>query len=63
MLDTNLICKAIALEPDHATNNKFRFESVDVKAETLEEQQRELKNWQGLVWIYTQIQKLKNKLE
>ena len=28
MLDTNVICKAIALEPDHATNNKFRLESI-----------------------------------
>jgi len=28
MLDTNVICKAIALEPDHATNNKFCLESI-----------------------------------
>ena len=42
---TNLICKAIALVPDHPTNNKFRFESVNVKAETLEEQIEEDKQF------------------
>jgi len=45
MLDINLICKAIALEPYHSTNNKFRFESVNVKAETLEEQIQEDKEF------------------
>ena len=45
MLDTKLICKAIALEPEHATNNKFRFESVEITAETLEEQIEEDKQF------------------
>ena len=45
MVYSNLICKTIALEPDHATNNKFHFESVNVKAETLEEQIEEDKEF------------------
>ena len=45
MSDTKLICKAIAIDPDHATNNKFRFESVEITADTLDEQIEEDKQF------------------
>lgn len=32
------MCKTIAVDAKHSTNNKFRFESVEIKADSLKEQ-------------------------
>ena len=32
------MCKTIAVDAKHTTNNSFRFESVEIKADSLEEQ-------------------------
>jgi hypothetical protein len=45
MADSNFLCKTIAVEPKHSTNNKFRFESVEIKVDTLEEQIEEDKQF------------------
>jgi len=45
MANSNFLCKTIAVESKHSTNNKFRFESVEIKADTLEEQIEEDKQF------------------
>jgi len=45
MAGSNLLCKTVAVDAKHATNNKFRFESVETKAESLEEQIEEDKKF------------------
>jgi len=45
MAGSNLLCKAIAIQPEHLSNNKFRFESVPTTADTLEEQIEEDKQF------------------
>ncbi len=45
MAGSNLLCKTVAVDPKHATNNKFHFESIETKAETLDEQIEEDKKF------------------